>query len=317
MTTNNPTSTFQGLTDLEKFIEKWIEPHGYAAKPSPLALKIDLMEHALGLLRIKYQHFESRVTFEDFIQGRIAADIGGLHFSAPGNKHDIGSGTSAIRLQPKLLLHLLIYHRSQYQVYDIISSYIDKIFSQLRLEDFKRTKTGVYRCFTNTRFAANTLRSYGFLKKTKKEAYKTWVLSLSGFLVAGKLVKDKSWQIPEHRQNWDHDLHPDILQASQQLQTYDQFFDVLSSICEPNKDLFSTFEGVLKKAHGMLKVYWRAINSRDLTQDERREKSLMLLRQIEIIPELELFYAQFSDCLRGEGLLEPLGAAVAKPGLAN
>ena len=290
MTTRNPTSTFQGLTDLEKFIEKWIEPHGYAAKPSPLALKIDLMEHALGLLRIKHQHFESRVRFEDFIQGSIAADIGGLHFSAPGNKHDVGSGTSAIRLQAKLLMFLLVYHRSKYQIYDIISNYIDKIYAQLRLEDFKRTKTGVYRCFTNTRFAANTLRDYGFLRNTKKEAYKTWVLSLSGFLVAGKLVQEKSWQIPEHHKKWDHDLHPDILQASSRLDTYDRFVETLSSICTPNITIFSTFEGVLRKAHSMLNVYWRTIHNMKLSHAEQCKKSEMLLRQIEIMPQIEEFY---------------------------
>ena len=272
MSTDNPTSNFQGLADLEKFIEKWIEPHGYPAKPSAVALKIDLLEHALGLLRIKHQHFESRVAFEDFIQGRIAADIGGLHFSAPGNKHDIGSGTSDIRLQAKLMMFLLVYHRSQYQIYDIISNYIDKIYDQLKIEDFKRTKTGVYRCFTNTRFAANTLRDYGFLRNTKKEAYKTWVLSLSGFLVAGKLAQDKSWQIPEHQKKYNHKLHPDILSASLQLETYDQFVGVLSSICEPKKDLFSTFESVLKKAHSMLNVYWRTIHNMKLSHAERCKK---------------------------------------------
>ena len=42
----------------------------------------------------------------------------------------------------------------------------------------------------------------------------------------------------------------------------------------------------------------------------------MLLRQIEIMPQIEEFYSQFSECLRGEDLLEPVDATAATPGPA-
>ena len=300
---NPPTSQYPGLDSIEKFLEKWIEPHGYSPAPTVMTLKIDLMQHALELLRVKHNHFENMVEFEEFICGSITADIQGLHFSSPKKTQDIDGGTKPIRLQPKLLVFLLTHHRSAYKVYDIISNYIKKIFSQLQLVDFKRTQTGVYRCFTNTRFAANTLRSYGFLKYTKEEAYKTWVLSLAGFLVAAKVLQDQSWQIPDQQKSYNHELHPDILTATFSLQTYEEFVSLLSSVCKPKKELFSTFEGVLKKAHSLFLAYLSTVHNMRLPKEDRRKKSHALISQIERLPAIEDFYTEFYNCLRGEELL--------------
>ena len=94
-------------------------------------------------------------------------------------------------------MYLLYRHNNKEQkVYDIIENFIKLIWNQLKLLDFEKTKTGVMRCFTNTRFSANKLREYGMLKFTKHEAYKTWVLSFTGIMVASKFLKDGEWGKP-------------------------------------------------------------------------------------------------------------------------
>jgi hypothetical protein len=78
---------------------------------------------------------------------------------------------------------------TQEPVFDIITRYVDEIKSNLSLSDFVRTKTGAVRSFTNTRFAARRLRELGMLKYTRREAFKTWELSISGIIVASTLYE--------------------------------------------------------------------------------------------------------------------------------
>ncbi len=294
---------FPGLDQVEHFVENLIKSNAYRPTCKEICLKIDLLERSLELLRIKHHHLENNVPFEEFIQGEIEGDISSLHFHAAEKLRDLGSGTQPRILQPRLLVFLLLHHRQAYRVYDIIDNYIRNIWNQLQVVDFKRTQTGVFRCFTNTRFAANTLRDYGLLKFTKQVAFKTWTLSLSGFLVASKLVQEKTWNLPEYNPDHKHDLHEKVLKATLELDTYDKFVARLAAVCEPEKDLFSTFEKVLKEANRLLTVYWKNIHDMALTQKERKEKSLFLLRQIEILPEIEDFYIEFSKYLRQEEIL--------------
>jgi len=214
--------------------------------------KIDFLERALELVRIQNKYLENNLDFEEFIFGSISHKDNILNYTSPKRIGYVGSGTRPICLQPKLLLFLLINHQKAYKVYDIIDNFIKDIWDQLSLLDFKKTKTGVTRCFTNTRFAANTLRDYGLLKSTKKEAYKTWTLSLYGFLVASKILQDDlNWELTNVHSGHGFDLHPDILDATNTLKTYDDFVQRLEAVCEPNKrtKIFKTFDGVLSKAY--------------------------------------------------------------------
>ena len=201
-------------------------------------------------------------------------------------------------------MFLLINHEKTYQVFDIIDRFIKAIWDGLSVEDFKRTQTGVIRCFTNTRFAANTLREYGFLKFTRKEAYKTWVLSLPGFVVASRVYQQRSWDLPCHQKKLNFDLHRDIWDAWYDLQTYDRFVAQLSSICMPNTEVFKTFEGVLKKAHDLLGQYWSILVDSSLTQAERKKKGAALMAELEGLTEIGDFYKEFVTCIQLEAIIE-------------
>ncbi|HKZ41524.1 MAG TPA: hypothetical protein VJ044_11215, partial [Candidatus Hodarchaeales archaeon] len=208
--------------------------------------------------------------------------------------------------QTKLLMFLLLHHRSAYRVFDIIDNFVKTVGGQLDPLDFKKTRTGVTRCFTNTRFAANTLRDYGFIKFTHKEAYKTWVLSLPGFLVASKVVADGNWFLPQREKIYQSDLHPEIHAAYEELKTYDKFVERLAAVCKPDIKVFKTFEPVLKKAYSLLGEYWHVIKTEDMTLKERKKKSLELISELENVPKIEDFYKEFSACINVENLLKSL-----------
>ena len=261
----------------------------------PIGRKLDFLERILDILRIEHKYLENELPLENFLQGTVRIDENGLQFLAPDRIRYAGSGTAPIRLQPKLLLFLLFRHnRGYYQVYDIIDSFIKTIWDSLERLDFKRTKTGVTRCFTNTRFAANTLRKYGLLKFTQEEAFKTWALSLPGILVATKVMEKADWSIPRVEREQNFDLHPDIRKAFDDLKTYDKFVKRLASVCKPNSKVSKDFKAGSKKAYELLGNYWRVLKDPSLSKNERGEKSQEILNQIEKDTEIKKFHDEFS-----------------------
>jgi len=203
-------------------------------------------------------------------------------------------------------LFLLLHHRRRYRVYDIIEAFIEKIWDQLVLADFKKTKTGVIRCFTNTRFAAGTLREYGLLKYTDEEAYKTWVLSLPGFLVASRLLEQASWDLPAVAGDVGRSLAPEIREAWTGLKTYDDFVNLLSGICEPNVDVFDTFRGVLHLAYELLGDYWQVLAAGSGSRREEIDATRAKLAEIAAQPDIEHFYQELSACVNVERLVQQI-----------
>ena len=278
---------------------------GYTPSSDEITLKIDLLERLLELARLYRRNTKNNVPFEDFLQGHVMTWPTGLRFVAPREKNWYRSGTAPIRLQPKLLLFLLLHHRDRFRIYNIIEAFIQKIWEELEPLDFKRTETGVMRCFTSTRFAANTLRAYGLLKFTQEEAYKTWVLSLPGLLVAATVLEERNWHIPEcQKERAASDLHPDIRSAWNHYQTFDKFVEKLKGICTPEAEVFETFDEVLKNSHLLLAQYWKTLQNDSLSNKEQKDESIRKLRELEQQPGMEEFYKQFSDCLNIKCLLE-------------
>lgn len=291
---------------LSDLLDRFIEVEGYGNVIDPIRLKIDLMERALEILRIEQKYPKNNVSMEEFIQSHFTSRDDKMVLFPPDKLEISGSGTPPIRLQPKLLLFLLLHHRSSFRVYDIITNFVEKIWVQLEVLDFKRTETGATRCFTNTRFAANTLREYGLLKFTRKEAYKTWVLSLPGFLVASRVLQERNWNLTKIDKSHAFDLHPDIFSAWKGLETYDQFVNQLESVCASNVDVFKTFDDFLKTAYRQLKQYFQILQNNKLSQKERRKESLLCLGLLEAEPKIDNFYKEFSICLKIEDMINTL-----------
>ena len=300
------------LGKAHQIIADWLEDKCDVFIPqrsNDLKSRIDFLERALEFLRYKNKHLDNKLHFEEFIEGDFSVEGGKVSYKHSENPIVANSGTKPIRLQSKLLLFLLLNHNRSYEVYDIIENFIYNIWDYLTFYDFKKTKTGVTRCFTNTRFAANTLRDYGLLKFTKKEAYKTWTLSLYGFLVAADVLdKDLNWRLSKVYTGYSFDLNPDILTSCDNLKSYDDFVARLKSICKPdrNAEVFKTFNPVLKKAFQLLDGYLLIIQDRRLSAKERRAESLARIKELENLPEIDKFYEEFSSCIYVDDFINKL-----------
>ena len=160
------------------------------------------------------------------------------------------------------------------------------------------------RCFTNTRFAALTLRDYGLLRFTKKEAYKTWVLSLPGILVASKVMEGNNWEVPPVIQGQYHfDLHPDIRNAFKELQTYDKFVQRMTAVCKPGAKVFKDYQEGSKRSYSLMADYWQILQDSSISAIDRKKKSTAKLKQIDQDAEIHDFFSSFSSCLKMGDLL--------------
>ena len=130
------------------FDTREVEPNDKAS----LSAKLDVVERVLEMLRIKERQLNNKLAFSDFIQGNLEFKNNQIHFTPPLKPRPRGFGTRPVYLQPKLLIYLLFRHgKSDNQVYDIINNFVRVIWDDLDDLDFEKTKTGVFRCFTNTR----------------------------------------------------------------------------------------------------------------------------------------------------------------------
>jgi len=270
--------SMMNLNDAHQMIAEWLNNNCdvfISNRTNDITTKIDFLDRALELLRYKNKHLENKLEFEIFIQGQVFKNDGNIAYTSPEKYLPVDSGTRPIRLQAKLLMFLLLNHNKSFEVYRIIENFIHEIWDQLTFLDFKKTKTGVTRCFTNTRFAANTLRDYGLLKFTKKEAYKTWTLSLFGFLVAADVLdKNLDWELSSVNKDYRFALNRDILNSCNDLKSYDDFVKKLQSICNPSSfyDIYQTFDYVFKEAFQLLDSYLEIIKDRKLSEKRGRKR---------------------------------------------
>jgi hypothetical protein len=240
-------------------------------------------------------------SFEEYVLSEVRVRNDRLIISAPQKVRNVGSGTSSIQLQTPLLLFLLLNHKERYQVLDIIKLFVEQMRVQLTFLDFKKTKTGVTRCFTNTRFAAHVLRDYGLLKFTKRQAFKTWELSLAGFLVAASILQQRAnqkrpWYELGPARNGNFDLLSEIRDACRGITSYDEFVVRLAAICEPDAAVFNSFQPALKEAFALLQGYWAILSDQSKTHKERREASLERIKRLDGLGEE--FFRELSRCVQ-------------------
>jgi hypothetical protein len=267
-------------------------------------LTIEIIEHLAIILRHKHHNLHPKLSFEDFLNSEVAVDQNHFTILKSNKPRRNESGTPPIQLQSALLRHLLLFHNQTFHIYEIIESFVNSIWEHLDILDFKKTKTGVIRCYTNTRFAANILREYGLLRFTHKEAYKTWKLSLSGFLVAVKLIDSQSWCLNNTNERG-HFLRKDILQTLTIIENYDEFVNELTSYCEPQTEIFKTYEDILQSAYD-LHQFWHTQEIYKLTVKERKAKCLELIKKLEAHKDIEKFYDEFAIATLNSELMKQI-----------
>lgn len=287
---------------LEGIVDRTVFIQGFPRKVD-LDLKISALILTLEKLRRIRRPKQEPMEYEEFEQCELFFDTDKIVLTAPGQFSSMGSGTPPIRLQAPLLLFLLLRHREQYQVLEIIECFIKWIWPELAALDFKKMKTGVTRCFTNTRFAANVLRNYGLLKFTRNEAFKTWELSLTGLLVAARVLERRRasktpTRLPVLKKEGNLDLSAEIRDACKEISSFDALVYLLKSVCRPDAKVFKTFEKPLKKAFDLLNEYWNILNDPTKSPRDRRTASLEKIKQLEQEGIDDRFYEEFSRCIQ-------------------
>jgi hypothetical protein len=285
---------------LAALLDHWIKPIG---KMMTAHEKLDVLDRAVEWMRLELRHGRNQLDMDVFLRSHLATAGATLDFACAAPALNDDKGTAPLRLQPKLLLYLLLYHREGAAPLEVIDGLIAKILPELRPSDFVRTKTGVTRCYTNTRFAAGTLRNYGFLRYTQKERYKAWVLTLPGIIVAAHFLKTDAWKIPDIRKEADKDLHRGIYQSLGVIQDYELFIGVLSSLLREDNGVFKTFDPALKGAFDILLDFNLKTNDTELKYADRQTQCRVLIDRLDqcLGP---LFYEEFSAAMNIEALIK-------------
>ena len=299
------------LKALEALIDRLLIVEGFgsqkgffeAAQSIDLDMKIGLLSLLLEELRYERKQEGKVIDFEKYVRCDVSTYGSAIIIKAPEHFEDIGTGTAPIQLQSPLLVFLLLHHRERFPVLGIIQLFIENIRAGLTFLDFKKTKTGVTRCFTNTRFSAHVLRDYGLLKFTYREAYKTWELSIMGFLVAAEILRNPARKanpgaIPPLIKEANFDLVREVRTAYDQINDYEAFVGSLASICKPNVSFFQTFEPALRNAYVILGDYWEILKNSGLTQKARKQASLECIKRLEKEGIDDRFYGELSACIR-------------------
>lgn len=293
----------QRLADFEGLIDRLILDGDLPERLTP-EQKIDLLARLLEQWRFERFKLENKLPMEQMLNMEWLIHDDRVFVRQSEVLSDHGKGTKPLQLQRRLLAHLLIDHGQTRSILALIDGFIARIHKELGPVDFKRTDTGVIRCYTNTRFAANKLRDAGLLKFTQREAYKIWLLTLPGFLVAAKALQEPLPPINAAVKFNIFGLDLFIHECRSTVKSYPDFVMTLSSICAPEQDIFTTFEPVLAKCHAHLQGYWKTLDRFDLKADEIATLSNDLIRKIDQTEGYGKFIEEFSASIQLDRLIK-------------
>lgn len=268
--------------------------------------KMDLLERAIEQWRIERFKLVNEVPMEQFLDAGWMTEKGRVHFYELEDTYHYGTGAAPLQYQRRLIVHLLLDHGRTNTVFGVIERFIERIHEELEPIDFKRTSTGVLRCYTNTRFAALKLRDAGLLRFTHEEAFKRWVLTLPGYVVASRSFGAPMPPIRHSDEVAGLGLDKFIHECQAAVATYPEFVGALASLCAPNADIFTTFKPVLERCHGHLQRYWEILNDTNLKSAETLERSAEFMRLIDRTEGYGRFIEEFSASIQIDRLMEDL-----------
>lgn len=177
------------------------------------AAKIEVMERLLERMRHEIRHTGSSVDLDHVMAGKTVVEDGHVFFFPPAGAPEHPSGKKPVLLQPHLLAYLLLNHNPRRQVFVTIQGFVEKNTAEFGWPDYKRTQTGVMRCFTNTRDAARQLREYGLVAFLHGRYKQAWVLTIEG-IAAAMVLLDRGIGPHTDKPVWqENPLHDSIREA--------------------------------------------------------------------------------------------------------
>ncbi|MDF7801793.1 hypothetical protein P4C99_20105 [Pontiellaceae bacterium B1224] len=212
----------------------------------PVEGKAEVLEKLLWLFRVSRNRFADKIDFETVVESKLLVSDDQISITMPKESTQCDKGTRPVQYQPPLLWHLLLTGGNEEPVFDTISTFIHRYYTQLQIEDFKKTDTGVIRCFTNTRFAAKTLREYGFLRFGRHDLFKHWKLSFPGLLAAGHFYLYPPPKSDEPGQNNWHGLYKGFSNIISYYSDYEHCLDTLCKLFDKSEGAFGSYEDLIQ-----------------------------------------------------------------------
>ncbi|MCL4703930.1 hypothetical protein KJ068_02145 [bacterium] len=268
--------------DLTRFLDEIVSINPIAKGRDCFELKIDIFEKLIQIIRHETNYAQNNLSLDQLLRSNIYVDdndrrvyIDLAQQREEQDTADLLKVRSARNLQASLIGFLLLNFRRHNSVLSIIENFIDEIKPSLSIKDFEKTKTGVIRCFTNTRFTAKHLRDFGLLKFTQKEAYKVWELSFLGVLVSAQIFEE-SWRTRPSDSVQKLPLDSRILDALARLKNTNGVRGVLEYVCK-DKDIFPSFDIILSAFDKLAKIYLSSdLGKRNDLQNIKLETSTLL-----------------------------------------
>lgn len=148
------------MTDFLRFLEHAVRTNIKADPETAIRHKLDVLERLIEVARFELRHDRNAVDLRTVLQAKITfADRNrALEIMETQPSLLTNDFLREVDLQAPLLVFLLIRYGRRERVLRTIERFVADIRGQLTALDFERTATGVVRCYTTTRFAANRLR---------------------------------------------------------------------------------------------------------------------------------------------------------------
>jgi len=276
------------------------------------ANRIRILEKLIDLYRFHSADPEIKISLKDVLNLE-------LDFVTDGKIRIIGKKPQSIDksflrphdLELPLLLFLLVYEEGG-DIYSVITSFIEEIKPILKPLDFEKAKVGAPRCFTNTRFAAQTLRDYGLLKFARGDAYRTWKLSFLGIAVAS-LIYHPDWRSDFKRTDYalyGHEyskLPRTISTAINLICNRDEFVRKIGDVVRSSKVSTPFTSQALKDLHELIGRYKNAIQNdyelivkdkmaiKIISEMEKRESIAKVMAEFKTAYEMKDFNKKINE----------------------
>ncbi len=317
----------QVLQRLEHFIDAVVQLHPERPSDRALAERLDALERVIELLRLKTGKLRNDISMESLLERGISASRDGDgSWSLKIGGHESPRMTVGwpswkerhqTELQRPLVLFLLHFHRTGGKIDELIARFVHALRTQLSPRDVERTRTGVTRVETTTRFAAQALRNFGLLTESPRTAYKTWELSVLGLIVAAELhTRTRRLEVPSRerpRVGWrtmpaSDDLDRELADVTRRYREATRVKEALLRLCGPDRHVFDTFDLVVQAiaAHcTRLDDMWRADEgqrkrSKDAAAIRREADEMLMAVEASVAPGL------FTEDLRRKFALDEL-----------
>lgn len=284
-----PNQLAREIPTLRSFIDRAVKCDGMSVQE-----KAQYLEHLLWLFRISVKDFDQTIKYDSVLKSDLHVShdsIALAHRSLSGELCGKSEPLRSIEIQPMLLQFLLLQGNQRIDVLDTIHQFIERIYDRLTPEDMERTETGAIRCFTNTRFAANTLREYGFLRFSESEAYKCWRLTFPGLLTAGYFYLHPPRSSPPCGA-W-KGLHPEFDKVITHYSDPGNCVKTLAGLAGKSGDVFSSYMPLFTKFSHRL-ASWRKDMQQAGSRNDAKQSSKLWVVDLEKDVDLLKFAEDYS-----------------------